>query len=148
MPRRSRRQSSPSVGKSRASFNPSNVRSTRVDTRFEYFPVERRKFLDEGNKALRALLARDLGYQRAGSLAERPARIPPGRPGRVFAPVRDAGKSFLTKTLPVFTSTFDKVRHAVICAKRQVRRELVFASGGAGSKKPVGDRRSPSKVRC
>lgn len=151
MPRRSRRQSSPSVGKSRAFSNPSNVRSTRVDTRFDYpSPVERRKFLDEGNKALRALLARDVGYQRARSHAERPVSKGPGRP-RPFtlSPPATAARIRSVFALDLGSvPTFRKIRDAVVCAKRKVRRELVFASGAGGLSRNVKDRASPSKVRC
>lgn len=45
--------------------------------------------------------------------------------------------------------TVEQARRAVICLGRKVRRELVFASGGAGQKRKVyKDRKSPTKVRC
>lgn len=148
MQRGSRRQSSQSVGKSKVSNRPLERTQYSREPRFVISPVERRAFLDEGNLALRALLARDVGYQRARVSAERSVgkarstralvlpRVIPARVRSVFA--------FDLRSVP----TLQKVRDAVICARRKVRRELVFASGNGGSRRNVAHRAPSSTVRC
>lgn len=130
-------------------------------------------FLDEGNKALKRLLqaqragpAFSLGDDRfyrekpkgiqyrkdtlakfaaydtlegmkaRGLLAKRPVSVPRRRPPRVV--------SVLERVAP----NVKKVRDAVICAGRQIRRELVFATGSAGQNRKVPSRVRPSSVRC
>lgn len=116
-----------------------------------FTPVARREFLDEGNKALRRLLLRDKGYvalahaERSGFGFEgrrRPAPLPK-LAQRAQVPRRSVF-AFDFRSFP----TVKKVRDAVICAKRAVRRELVFASGKAGSSRKVAHRAPPSSVRC
>lgn len=121
-------------------------------------PVQRQAFIDEGNLALRTLLARNKGYQAAArnsSLPNRPRERPPltlkTRPTRVFAALKGTVSDPIRRGVALALDsapTVKKISEAVICAKRQVRRELVFASGGAGSRRTVPQRAAPSKVRC
>lgn len=152
MQRRSRRQSSQSVGKSKVSSRPLERTQYSREPRFVMSPVARRAFLDEGNLALRALLARDVGYQRARVAAERavlrrgwarPTRASVVLPRTPAARVRSVF-AFDLRSVP----TLQKVRDAVICARRKVRRELVFASGNGGSRRNVAHRAPSSTVRC
>lgn len=151
MQRRSRRQFSTSVGKSRAS-RPSNVRQYSPPRRFDLTPVARQKFIDEGNLALKALLARDIGHQRALTRLHAERSVSKGR--RRPAPLAVSPRATSARIRSVFAldlgsvPTLKKVRDAVVCAKRKVRRELVFASGKAGDRRIVKQRASPSSVRC
>lgn len=146
MPRRSRRQQLTGVAKSRA-YNPSNVPQYSPTRRFDIPAVERQVYVDEA-KHLRRLLSL---AEVVVPLEDPPARrlVSSGRrrpaPSPVLAPRR---ADRVAKRLVLSFPTFNKLREAVICAKRQVRRELVFASGAGGSSRNVKDRASPSKVRC
>lgn len=154
----SRKRSNKNAGKSRQLFEPPIERTAVLAQRFDLPPLERNDpWIIEGNKALAALLARNKGYQYAArsSLLTGPRQ----RPGVDFKGRRRPAPSTLPNpakvirgvaglALDLLPSPVKKVRDALICAKRTVRRELVFASGGAGSRRTVPQRAAPSKVRC
>lgn len=165
MQRRSRRPFSPSVGKSKA-YSVSNVRQYSRKARFELAPVERRssyiaeRDYDVGNAWQRRIqkVWEEMQEDKKAGIVRKTVIIRPPKP-----PVKRSVSKWprrprplsvlnlpraLTGVLVGVSPMFRKMRDAVICARRQVRRELVFASGAGGSKKRVGSRVSPSTVRC
>lgn len=119
-------------------------------------PVERQAWHDEGNKSLQKLLARNKGFQAAAAASSADRRQRPGltlktRPTRVFAALKGTVSAPVRRVLAVALDsapTAKKISEGVICAKRKVRRELVFAEGGAGQRRNVPHRAAPSKVKC
>lgn len=151
MQRRSRRPFSASVGKSRASKSFERTQYS-PGRRLDYLsPVERRQFVDEGNNALMALVALNVRYQQearlsAGRSASKGARRPRASPVAA-RPAAVPGRRVFALRSSVFP-TYSKISDALVCARRHVRRELVFASGAGGSRRIVKQRASPSPVRC
>lgn len=160
MRRGSRKVSKKSAEKSRGfDFNPERTEySPNWRLGVDYMtPVERQAWHDEGNKALQKLLARNKGFVAAARLSTgdrprqrpvltvktRPSRVFAALKGRVTAPIR-RGVALALDSAP----TAKKLSEAVVCATRKVRRELVFASGGAGQRRNVPYRAAPSKVKC
>lgn len=159
MPRRSRSKSSVVAGKSRVYSPPSS--NVRQDSRqrFDITPVIRQKWLDEGNKALQTLLRRSKAYQVASSPRVDTPRLKTPRAAAVslVSTVSAKARSQLGQStsrsgtrfgLGLSFPTLKKLGSTLVCVKRKMRRELVFASGGGGSRRNVPVRAAPSKVRC
>jgi len=73
------------------------------------------------------------------------------RPSVIQASVRPSQSTrntlHQTPTLRQMVNSGD-IHRALTCFARTVRREIVFANGGGGSRKRYPDRKPPSKVKC
>lgn len=159
MRRGSRKVSKENAGKSQGfDFGAERTQYSPSRRLVDYMtPVQRQAFIDEGNKAFQQLLARNKGFQAAAraSSGDRPRQRPvltlKTRPTRVFAALKGTVSAPVRRVVAVALDsapTAQRLSEAVVCAKRKVRRELVFAEGGAGQRRNVPHRAAPSKVKC